>query len=144
MDNLNESPIVFSVSDNNSPPDFIDTLDRIVVGLPSYYGYVAYQVSEENYVLLSGSKYSVNGQSITFGSDCLFVNLVVDSDENLQLDTYHISEYVVDIQPSQVVYTNLLDGYPQLGDSEISFSSFIALGMICVVVGSVLNRMSRR
>ena len=138
------------VSNNNLPyvlgNDFsgyaLDTFDRIISGIPSYYGYYGFLTDTDAY-LYYGSESSVNGSNIAFGMDCKEVHLYENADSVLQIETNNAPAASFVLGSSELCYTNLISGFPRLGDSELSFSGIAALFLLSSALVIVFNR-SRR
>lgn len=121
----------------------LDTFDRIVSGIPSYYGYYGFLTDTDAY-LYYGSESSVNGSNISFGMDCKEVHLYENADSDLQIETTASPSASFILGSSDLCYTNLLSGFPTLGDSELSFSGIAALFLLSSALVIVFNRSSRR
>lgn len=130
----------------------IDYFDRIVDGLPSDYGYVAYKTSnDDNYSgsLIYGRDYSVNGNSVVFGKDAVEIALSRYSNGNynyfLQYDTSDASNISLSLPSSGTLlyYTNLIDGRPTLGRGARPFeiAPYITVALIAVIASLVISRL---
>lgn len=129
--------------ENSFESQALDTFDRIVSDLPSYYAYCAYSMEDGSWILVSGSTYSISGGIIYFGEDAR-ISRFYESNDSIALDTYISSNYSITLEASKVYYTNLLKGYPALGDHELNFTNIACLALIVTVLTVILNRSSRR
>lgn len=120
----------------------LDTFDRIVSGIPGWYGYYGLIYDDQAY-LYFGSESSVNGSSISFGSDCKEVHLYVDTDGNIQSETLASPSASFVLGTSDMAYTNLISGSPTLGDLELSYSNIAGLLIFSTALVIIFNR-SRR
>lgn len=120
----------------------LDTFDRIVSGIPGWYGYCGLIYDDQAY-LYFGSESSVNGPSISFGSDCKEVRLYVDSEGNIQNETMAAPSVSFILGASDLAYTNLISGNPTLGDLELSYSNIAGLLIFSSALVIIFNR-SRR
>lgn len=121
----------------------LDTFDRIVSGIPSYYGYYGI-INESDAYLYYGSESSINGSTVSFGLDCKEVHIYVDESDIFQFETFSAPGSSFILGTSSICYTNLISGYPTLGDSELSLSAIAAVGLIASALVIVFNRSSRR
>lgn len=133
----------------------LDYFDRVVDGLPSDYGYVAYKTSnDDSYAgsLIYGRDYDVTGNSIVFGEGA--IELVLSRYQNgnynyyLQYDTRNASNTSLSLPGSGTLlyYTNLVDGRPILGKGNRPFeiAPYITVALIAVLASCVLGRIIKR
>lgn len=120
----------------------LDTFDRIVSGIPGWYGYCGLIYHDQAY-LYFGSESSVNGSNISFGSDCKEVKLYVDSEGNIQSETLAAPSVSFVLGTSDLAYTNLISGNPTLGDLELSYINVAGLLVFSAALVIIFNR-SRR
>lgn len=120
----------------------LDTFDRIVSGIPAWYGYCGLIYDDQAY-LYFGSESSVNGSSISFGSDCKEVRLYVDENGDFQIETMAAPSVSFVLGTSDLAYTNLISGCPTLGDLELSYSNIAGLVLLSSALVIIFNR-SRR
>lgn len=129
----------------------LDYFDRVVDGLPSDYGYIAYKTdTSDAYAgsLIYGRDYDVSGNNIVFGEGAveLALSRYYDSNRN-----YYLSYSESDASDSSVslpdsgtllYYTNLVDGRPTLGRGARPFeiAPYITVGLICVLASFVIGR----
>ena len=124
----------------------LDLMDRMVDSYPSYYKYAGFRTSSDdayNATLYLAKKASVNGSTITFSDDCVAV------DFNRYYNGYNSSYIYYTVTPSpnasvnvsgnSIVYTNVLEGYPSLGDKAklpeeyVWITVFVILAVILFV-----------
>lgn len=133
----------------------LDYFDRVVDGLPSDYGYVAYKTSnDDSYAgsLIYGRDYSVNGNNIVFGEGAIELVLSRYNYGNynyyLQYDTNDASNTSLSLSGSGTLlyYTNLVDGRPILGKGNRPFeiAPYITVALIAVLASCVLSRIIKR
>lgn len=133
----------------------LDYFDRVVDGLPSDYGYVAYKTSnDDSYAgsLIYGRDYDVSGNSIVFGEGAVELVLSRYSYGNynyyLQYDSRDASNTTLSLPASGTLlyYTNLVDGRPILGKGNRPFeiAPFITVALIAVLASCVLSRIIKR
>lgn len=129
----------------------LDYFDRVVDGLPSDYGYVAYKTSnDDSYAgsLIYGRDYSVNGNNIVFGKGAveLALSRYRQGDYNyyLSYDSGSAENASVSLPSSGTLlyYTNLVDGRPTLGRGARPFeiSPYIVVALIAVLASCILGR----
>ena len=133
----------------------LDYFDRVVDGLPSDFGYVAYKTSnDDSYAgsLVYGRDYSVNGNSIVFGEGAVELVLSRYNYGNynyyLQYDSRNASNTSLSLPSSGTLlyYTNLVDGRPILGKGNRPFeiAPYITVALLAVLASCVLGRILKR
>lgn len=133
----------------------LDYFDRVVDGLPSDYGYVAYKTSnDDSYAgsLIYGRVYDVSGNSIVFGEGAVELVLSRYNYGNynyyLQYDSRDASNTSLSLPASGTLlyYTNLVDGRPILGKGNRPFeiAPYITVALIAVLASCVLSRIIKR
>lgn len=133
----------------------LDYFDRVVDGLPSDYGYVAYKTSnDDSYAgsLIYGRDYDVNGNSIVFGEGAVELVLSRYNYGNynyyLQYDSRDASNTTLSLPGSGTLlyYTNLVDGRPILGKGNRPFeiAPYITVALLAVLASCVLCRILKR
>lgn len=133
----------------------LDYFDRVVDGLPSDYGYVAYKTSnDDSYAgsLIYGRDYDVSGNSIVFGEGAVELVLSRYNYGNynyyLQYDSRDASNTSLSLPASGTLlyYTNLVDGRPILGKGNRPFeiAPYITVALIAVLASCVLSRIIKR
>lgn len=133
----------------------LDYFDRVVDGLPSGYGYVAYKTSnDDSYAgsLIYGRHYDVSGNSIVFGEGAVELVLSRYNYGNynyyLQYDSRDASNTSLSLPTSGTLlyYTNLVDGRPILGKGNRLFeiAPYITVALIAVLASCVLSRIFDR
>lgn len=133
----------------------LDYFDRVVDGLTSDYGYVAYKTSNDDSYsgsLIYGRDYDVSGNNIVFGEGA--VELVLsrysygDYNYYLQYDSRDASNTSLSLPSSGTLlyYTNLVDGRPILGKGNRLFeiAPYITVALIAVLASCVLSRIIKR
>lgn len=129
----------------------LDYFDRVVDGLPSDYGYVAYKTSnEDGYAgsLIYGRDYDVSGDNIVFGKGAveLALSRYQQGSYNYYVcyDTSSAENASVSLPASGTLlyYTNLVDGRPTLGRGARPFeiSPYIVVALIAVLASCILGR----
>ena len=129
----------------------LDYFDRVVDGLPSDYGYIAYKTSNnDGYAgsLIFGRDYDVSGNDIVFGKGAIELALSRyrqgDSGYYLRYDTSSAENASVSLPSSGTLlyYTNLVDGRPTLGRGARPFeiSPYIVVALIAVLASCILGR----
>lgn len=121
----------------------LDTFDRIVSGIPSYYGYYGIINGSDAY-LYYGSEASINDSNVYFGLDCKEVHIYVDESDVFEFEMLSApgSSFVLDT--SKICYTNLESGFPTLGDIELSLPGITIVGLLTSFIVIVFTRTSRR
>lgn len=133
----------------------LDYFDRVVDGLPSDFGYVAYKTSnDDSYAgsLIYGRDYDVSGNSIVFGEGAVELVLSRYNYGNynyyLQYDSRDASNTSLSLSSSGTLlyYTNLVDGRPILGKGNRPFeiAPYITVALIAVLASCVLSRIIKR
>lgn len=129
----------------------LDYFDRVVDGLPSDYGYVAYKTSnDDSYAgsLIYGRDYDVNGNNIVFGKGATELVLSRLSNGNynyyLQYDSRSADNTTLSLPSSGTLlyYTNLVDGRPILGKGNRPFeiAPYITVALLAVMASLVITR----
>lgn len=129
----------------------LDYFDRVVDGLPSDYGYVAYKTSnEDGYAgsLIYGRDYDVSGNNIVFGKGAVELALSRYQQGNYNYYVYYDSSSAENASVSLpasgtlLYYTNLIDGRPTLGRGARPFeiSPYIVVALIAVLASCILGR----
>lgn len=129
----------------------LDYFDRVVDGLPSDYGYVAYKTSnEDGYAgsLIYGRDYDVSDNNIVFGKGAVELALSRYQQGNynyyVYYDTRDAENASVSLPSSGTLlyYTNLVDGRPTLGRGARPFeiSPYIVVALIAVLASCILGR----
>lgn len=129
----------------------LDYFDRVVDGLPSDYGYIAYKTSnDDSYAgsLIYGRDYSVSGNSIVFGKGAVELALSRHQLGNYNYYVYYDersaenSSVSLPSSGSLLYYTNLVDGRPTLGRGARPFeiSPYIVVALIAVFASCILGR----
>lgn len=121
----------------------LDTFDRIVSGIPYYFGYYGI-INESDAYLYYGSEASINDSNVYFGLDCKEVHIYVDESDVFQFEMLSApgSSFVLDT--SKICYTNLASGFPTLGDLELSLPGITIVGLLASFIVIVFTRTSRR
>lgn len=143
LNTVSSNDTLITVYESDFTEKCLDTFDRVVSDLPSYYAYCAYALDDSSMILITGSTYSVSGSSLYFGDDAKAL-LLTENDSSILLDGYSVPGYGIVVESSKIYYTNMISGYPSLGDHHLNFTSFACLGLLCCVLGSILSRSSRR
>lgn len=119
----------------------LELMDRIVDSYPSFYKYAGFRTSSDDTytsTLYVAKKAVVNGNTITFSSDCVAVSFYRTTSSSYSSYIYYTvtdspgASVTVDSQ--SIVYTNVLDGYPSLGNKSALPDDFIWIGVFVVVV----------
>lgn len=129
----------------------LDYFDRVVDGLPSDYGYVAYKTSnDDSYAgsLIYGRDYDVSGNNIVFGKGAVELALSRYQQGNynyyVAYDTSDAENASVSLPSSGTLlyYTNLVDGRPTLGRGARPFeiSPYIVVALIAVLASCIFGR----
>lgn len=126
----------------------LDLMDRMVDSYPDYYKYAGFRTStDDSYqtTLYIAKRATVNGSTIIFSEDCVSVNFARYQQSGYTGYVYY--EVVdspgasVDVNSNSIVYTNVLDSYPALGNKSQIDSSYI---WIMLLIGAVLIIFTRR
>lgn len=129
----------------------LDYFDRVVDGLPSDYGYIAYKTSnDDSYAgsLIYGRDYDVSGNNVVFGKGAKELVLsryrVGNYDYYLHYDTRNAENASVSLPSNGTLlyYTNLVDGRPVLGNGARPFeiSPYIVVALIAVLASCIFGR----
>lgn len=141
-----------SLADAYLSSTIVDVFSRVVEGLPVGTHYVAYRLnasdSNEGYLLYSKDA-SVDGNSLVFGSGSTLVHYYrqpytsgYQTYYNYKYDVMSISdEYSVPCNGGQLIYTDMVDGYPVLaGISDNHILGYVFGVFIGLVACAVLFR----
>lgn len=122
-------------------------MDRMIDSYPSYYQYAGFRTdADDSYAstLYISKNASVDGDTITFGSDCIAVEFYRYTTSNyngyIVYNTYESPYASVTVNSNTIVYTNALDGYPSLGTKPKSSDEWIWIAVLGVVVIVIFTR----
>lgn len=161
VETLMESALAETRSTNLSIADaylssaIVDVFSRVVDGLPAHYKYAAYRLNasdnNEGY-LIFGPKAKKNGNYLDFESDAQLAHYYrVQRQSNYQTwyeykydVTTTYDTYRVPCGSGQLVYTNMVSGYPVLSElTETHFASVLIPVLIVVVALIFISRRKR-
>lgn len=143
-----------SVADAYLSSSIVDCFSRVVDGLPSYYKYAAYRAnssdSSEGFLLFSPDAY-VDGNFLVFEQGAQighYYRVAYQSGYNTYYDykydvtTLAADSYRIPYNSGQLVYTNMVAGYPAL--SEYTDSHYMALVIPVFVIAVAVVVIFRR
>lgn len=133
----------------------IDYFDRLVDGLPSDYGYVAYRNSSDDAYagsIIYGKDWDCNDNTIVFGEGATEIDVSrvtgTGYSSYISYDSSDASNSVITVNQSGSIlyYTNALEGFPILGSGARPFdiAPFLVVGLISAFAVCVLNRLLNR
>lgn len=133
----------------------LDYFDRLVSGLPSNYGYVAFRNdSDDTYsgTLVYGKNFDYSDGVVLFGEGSVQIDVSRYSSAGynnyIQYDTTAVSDVPVRLTSSGTVlyYTNATEGYPILGGlaRPVGFSSLLVAGLLSAMAVAVLSKLLLR
>lgn len=122
-------------------------MDRMIDAYPSYYKYAGFRTDEDDSyasTLYISKSAEVNGNTITFGDDCVAVHFYRNTTNNysgyLYFNTADSPYASVDVNRNTIVYTNCLDGYPALGTKSVFSEEWLWIGILAVAVIIIFTR----
>lgn len=133
----------------------IDYFDRLVDGLPTDYGYVAYRFDVDDAyagTIIYGDDYETNDTSIVFGEGAVQIDVSRVTGTGyasyIQYERFDASNSVISVSQSGNIlyYTNAFDGYPILGSGARPFEigPFLTVGIVSAFAAAVLNKLLNR
>lgn len=149
-----QNSVNVSVADAYLTSSIVECFSRVVDGLPSYYKYAAYRADSndqsEGY-LIFGSDAKVDGDYLVFNEGCQighYYRVSYQSGYNTyyqykyDVTTLSASSYRIPYKSGQLVYTNMVMGYPTL--SEYTETHWMGLAVPIVVAVLCLVLVLRR
>ena len=126
----------------------LDLMDRMVDDLPSYYKYAGFRTNADDayqatLYLSKDAKY--NNNIITFGDDCIAVRFYRITQGNnynyyLTYERYESPNSTVRINDNTIFYTNVVDGYPALGNHQKFEIEYFWIGIFLVLATIIFTR----
>ena len=149
-----QNSVNVSVADAYLTSAIVDCFSRVVDGLPSYWKYAAYRANSsdqsEGY-LIFGADASVDGDYLVFNEGCQighYYRIVYQNGYNTYYEykydvtTLSATSYRIPYKSGQLVYTNMVMGYPAL--SEYTDTHWMGLVVPAVVIVLCLILVLRR
>lgn len=149
-----QNSVNVSVADAYLTSAIVDCFSRVVDGLPSYWKYAAYRANSsdqsEGY-LIFGADASVDGDYLVFNEGCQighYYRIVYQNGYNTYYEykydvtTLSATSYRIPYKSGQLVYTNMVMGYPTL--SEYTDTHWMGLVVPAVVAVLCLVFVLRR
>lgn len=149
-----QNSVNVSVADAYLTSAIVDCFSRVVDGLPSYWKYAAYRANSsdqsEGY-LIFGADASVDGDYLVFNEGCQighYYRIVYQNGYNTYYEykydvtTLSATSYRIPYKSGQLVYTNMVMGYPTL--SEYTDTHWMGLVVPAVVIVLCLIFVLRR
>ena len=149
-----QSSVNVSVADAYLTSSIVDCFSRVVDGLPSYWKYAAYRANNsdqsEGY-LVFGSDAKVDGDYLVFNEGCQighYYRVAYQTGYNTYYEykydvtTLTATSYCIPYKSGQLVYTNMVMGYPTL--SEYTDTHWMGLVVPAVVIVLCLILVLRR
>lgn len=126
----------------------LDLMDRMVDDLPSYYKYAGFRTNADDayqatLYLSKDAKY--NNNVITFGDDCIAIRFYRLSQGNnynyyLTYERYESPNSTVTINDNTIIYTNVVDGFPALGNHQKFEIEYFWIGIFVVLASIIFTR----
>lgn len=126
----------------------LDMCDRIIDDYPSHYKYAAFRIdSDDSYrtILYIAKKAKLDGDTITFSDDCIAVNYyrtTISSGYSGYI-YYNVTDSpnaTVTIGSNSIVYTNVIEGYPVLGNKTPVSYDWLYIVLLVIILIVVLMR----
>ena len=149
-----QNSVNVSVADAYLTSAIVDCFSRVVDGLPSYWKYAAYRANSsdqsEGY-LIFGADASVDGDYLVFNEGCQIGHYYRVAYQNgystyyeykYDVTTLSATSYRIPYKSGQLVYTNMVVGYPTL--SEYTDTHWMGLVVPAVVIVLCLILVLRR
>lgn len=127
----------------------LELMDRIVNGLPSDYKYAGFRISNTDAyrcTLYVSTKAEKSGNRINFGGDCVAINFYRYTSSNtnyLYYNTNPAPDASVSIGGNTIVYTNVVEYSPSLGESpdrSVTLGQALVVAFFAVVLNYILQR----
>lgn len=134
-----------SIADAYLSSTIVEVFSRVADGLPVGWKYVAYRLdssdSSEGYMLASDSA-SVNGNYLVFASGSQLIHYYRQAVSTGYQTTYQYkydvveigTEYRVPYGSGQLIYTNMISGYPVLSEINDASVAFIVIPILIFLV----------
>lgn len=124
----------------------LDMCDRIIDDYPSHYKYAAFRIdSDDSYrtTLYIAKKATYDNGTITFSDDCIAVNFyrTTTSSGYTGYIYYNVSDAPsasVYIGDDSIVYTNVIDGYPTLGNKTPTNNDWLYIMLLVIILVIVI------
>lgn len=124
----------------------LDMCDRIIDDYPAHYKYAAFRIdSDDSYrtTLYIAKKATYAGGTVTFSEDCIAVNFyrTTTSGGYSGYIYYNVSDAPsasVYIGNDSIVYTNVIDGYPALGNKTPVSNDWLYIILIVMILVAVI------
>ncbi len=128
----------------------LDLMDRMIDDYPSYYRYAGFRTSEDDTyqsTLYIAKKATVNGNTITFSEDCISITFdryyYTDRSSYIYYTVKDAPNASVSLENRSIVYTNVLDGYPSLGDKSRINEEYLWIGLFALIIIIIFTRRNR-
>lgn len=125
----------------------LDLMDRMIDDLPSYYKYAGFRTNADDAyqaTLYLSKSASFNNNVITFGDDCIAVKFYRVSQNNynyyLTYERYDSPNSTVRINDNTIIYTNVVDGFPALGNHQKFEIEYFWIGIFVVLATIIFTR----
>lgn len=126
----------------------LDLMDRMVDDLPSYYKYAGFRTDADDAycaTLYISKSASYNNDVITFGDDCIavrFYRLTQGNNYNYYLtyERYESPNSTVRVNDNTIIYTNVVDGFPALGNHQKFEIEYFWIGIFLVLASIIFTR----
>lgn len=126
----------------------LDLMDRMVDDLPSYYKYAGFRTNADDAyqaTLYISKDATYNNNVISFGDDCIavrFFRLTQGSNYNYYLtyERYESPNSTVRINNNTIIYTNVVDGFPALGNHQKFEIEYFWIGIFLVLATIIFTR----
>lgn len=126
----------------------LDMCDRIVDDYPSHYKYAAFRTdTDDSYrtILYIAKKATYDNGSITFSDDCIAVNFYRTTTTSgysgyIYYDVSKSPNATVTVGSKSIVYTNVIDGYPTIGNKTPVSHDWLFVILLIVILIIVLVR----
>lgn len=126
----------------------LDLMDRMVDDLPSYYKYAGFRTDADDAyraTLYLSKSASYSNDVITFGDDCIavrFYRLTQGNNYNYYLtyERYESPNSTVRVNDNTIIYTNVVDGFPALGNHQKFEIEYFWIGIFLVLATIIFTR----
>lgn len=125
----------------------LDLMDRMIDDLPSYYKYAGFRTSVDDAyqaTLYLSKTATFANDVITFGDDCIAVRFYRNQYNNynyyLTYDRYESPNSTVRINDNTIIYTNVVEGFPSLGNHQRFEIEYFWIGIFVILATVIFTR----
>lgn len=125
-------------------------MDRMIDSYPSFYKYAGFRTSDDDSyasTLYISKSAKVEGDTITFGEDCVAVDFARQVTNNytgyIYYNVIESPSASVNVNSGTIVYTNIMKGYPSLGSKSFFSEHWIWVAVFILFASLLFNRRNK-